>query len=309
MSQVKSYIYIAIMLFSMSVFSQKTIENDPEIVQNSINYRIEQAQEQLNNYNYYKAQKNLDEALELAEKADKKSIGKIYAIKGQLQLIIGEEDKAIKSLSKSIEFQRIIDDNINLGKSYKIFGDVYLAKKDYYQALDSYTAAKSKFEEEDLDEDLAEVLLSEGKTYMLLKNYRKARAVIEQALAQSKKIELLKTQSNILINQGIIYNKLGDNEKGLSYAIEGLQIAKENKYTNTLNEGYLVLSNLYNTSENFQLSRNYLNQHLKLSDSIRNLTRLNASKEQETQSKIADINQELEEVSEKLKQSESDNNL
>ncbi|ULC60501.1 ATP-binding protein [Flaviramulus sp. BrNp1-15] len=310
MSQIKNYIYIVLMLFSIVVYSQKTIENDPEIAQNNINYRIEQAQNELDNYNYYKAQKNLDEALQLAEKADnKKSIGLIYAVKGKLQLIIGEEDKAIKSLNKAIEVQRIIDDNANLGKSYKIFGDVYLAKKDYYQALDSYTAAKSKFEEEDLDEDLAETLLCEGKTYMLLKNYRKARAIIEQALAQAKKIDFFKIQSDILINQGIVYNKLGDNDKALSYATEGLQLAKENKYTDILNQGYLVISNLYNETENFKLSRDYLNEHIKLSDSIRNVTRTNASKEQETQSKIADINQELEEVSEKLKQSESDNSL
>ncbi|NNC49790.1 MAG: response regulator [Flaviramulus sp.] len=310
MPHIKNYIYIIIMLFSITVFSQKSIENDPELIQNNISYRIEQAQIHLDNYNYYKAQKNLDEALQLADKADNKtSIGLIYAVKGRLQLTVGEEEKAIKSLSKAIEVQRIINDNANLGKSYKIFGDVYFAKKDYYQALDSYTAAKSKFEEEGLNKELAETLLSEGKTYMLLNNYRRARAIIEQSLAQAKKIDLLKTQSEAFINQGIIQNKLGDNEKALVYANEGLEIAKENKFTNILNEGYLVLSDLYKDAENFKESRNYLNKHLKLSDSIRSLTRLNAPKEQETQSKIADINQELEEVSEKLKQSESDNNL
>lgn len=298
------------MLFSIGVYSQKTIENDPELAQNNISYRIQQAKEHLDNYNYYKAQLNLDEALVLAEKADnKKSIGLIYAIKGRLQLVIGEEDKAIKSLNKAIEVQRITNDNANLGKSYKIFGDVYFVKKDYYQALDSYTAAKTKFEEEDLDEDLAETLLSEGKTYMLLKNYRKARTIIEQALALSKKIDLTKTHSEALINHGIVYNKLGDNEKAIAYTIEGLQMAKENKFTNILNEGYLILSDLYNEVENYKLSRNFLSEHVKLSDSIRNLTQFNSSKEQETQSKLADVHHELEEVSEKLKQSESDNSL
>ena len=310
MSQTKNYIHIIIMLFSIGVFSQKTIENDPELAQNNINYRIEQAKEHLDNYNYYKAQLNLDEALDLAEKADnKKSIGLIYAIKGRLQLVIGEEVKAIKSLNKAIEVQRIINDNANLGKSYKTFGDVYFVKKDYYQALDSYTAAKTKFEEEDLDEDLAETLLSEGKTYMQLKNYRKARAIIEQALALAKKIGLLKTHSEALINHGIVFNKLGDSEKAIANTIEGIQMAKENKFANILTEGYLVLSDLYNDVENYKLSRNFLSEHLKLSDSIRNLTQLNSSKEQETQSKLADVNQELEEVSEKLKQSESDNSL
>lgn len=129
------------------------MEDDPEITQNNINYRILQSQSELQNYNYYNAQKHLDEALELAEKIDnKKSLGIIYALKGRIQLIIDDKDKAIKSLNKAIEIQRIIDDNLNLGTSYKTFGDVYLAKKDYYSALDSYRAAKSKFEEEELNE-------------------------------------------------------------------------------------------------------------------------------------------------------------
>ena len=87
------------------------MENDPEIAQNNINYRISQSQSELENYNYYNAQKQLDEALELAEKVDnKKSIGLIYALKGRIQLIIEQEDKAIKSLNKAIEIQRIIND-------------------------------------------------------------------------------------------------------------------------------------------------------------------------------------------------------
>lgn len=310
MSQIRNYIYIIIMLFSMGVFSQKTIENDPEITQNNINYRIEQAIKYLDNYNYHKAQVILDEALDLAKKADiKKSIGLIYAVKGKLQLIIGEEDKAIKSISKAIEAQRIINDNVNLGKSYKIFGDVYFAKKNYYQAIDSYTAAKSKFQEEDFDEDLAETLLSEGKTYILLKNYRKARAIIDQSLTLAKKIDLKKTHSEALINYGIVNNKLGDNEKAIVYTTEGVQMAKENKFTNIINEGYLVLSDLYNQVENYKLSRDYLSNHLKLTDSIRALTQFNSSKEQEKESKLADVNQELQEVSQKLKESESDKNL
>ncbi|MDO5971656.1 ATP-binding protein [Flavivirga aquimarina] len=290
--------------------SQKTIDEDPEIQQNSINYRIDQSQVELEKYNYYDAQKNLDEALKLAKKSDnKKSIGVIYAIKGKLQLIIEEEDNAIQSLNKAIEMQRIINDNKNLGKSYKIFGDVYLTKKNYHQALDSYKAAKSKFQEEGLNENLAEVLLAEGKTYMFLKNYRKARDIIEQSLAQAKKGEYKKTQSDALINHGKIYSKLGDYEKALAFASEGLQIAQENNFTSILNEGFLVVSNIYNATENFKLSREYLYKHTNLSDSIRSLTRVNSSKDQETQYLLNEANEKNIEIVEKLEKAEDDKNL
>ena len=194
MSQIKNFIFIVFILISITAFAQKAIDEDPELVQNNINYRIAQSQTELENFNYYKAKVNLDEALEIADKADnKKILGIIYAKKGRLELIFEELDKAIKSLNKAIEIQRIINDNVNLGSSYKTFGDIYLAKEDYYSALDSYTAAKSKFEEEDLNEELAETLLCEGKTYYQLKNYKKARDVVEQSLAIAKKYDYLKS--------------------------------------------------------------------------------------------------------------------
>jgi hypothetical protein len=298
------------MLLNISVFAQNTIDDDPELVQNNINYRIAQSQKELENYNYFKAKKNLDEALELAVNADnKKSIGVIYAIKGRLELILGEEDKAIKSLNKAIEIQRIINDNANLGSSYKTFGDIYFAKKDYYSALDSYTAAKSKFEEENLTKELAETLLCEGKTYSDLKNYKKARDVIEQSLSIAKKYDYLKIQSEALINQAKIYNKLGNTNKALEVALEGFQIAKAHNFTNILNEGYVVLSDLYYELGNHKLSRDFLNAHLNLSDSIRSLTRINSSRNQETQFRLTEEIEKNKEVVQQLEKAEDDKNL
>jgi len=310
MPQIKNFIFIVFILISITAFAQKAIDEDPELVQNNINYRIAQSQTELENFNYYKAKINLDEALEIADKADnKKSLGIIYAKKGRLELIFEEEDKAIKSLNKAIEIQRIINDNVNLGSSYKTFGDIYLAKEDYYSALDSYTAAKSKFEEEDLNEELAETLLCEGKTYNQLKNYKKARDVVEQSLAIAKKYDYLKIQSDALINHARIYDKLGNKEKALEVALSGLQIARTNSFTNILNEGYEVTSNLYFGLEEHKLSRNYLNAHLKLSDSIRGLTRINSSRNQETQFRLNEEIEKNKEVVQKLEKAEDDKNL
>ncbi|KJD33538.1 histidine kinase [Tamlana nanhaiensis] len=310
MFKIKAYISLIVMLLCITSFAQDKIEDDPEITLNNINYRIKQAQEYLDNYNYYKALVNLDEALNLANKIDhKESIGVIHTIKGKIQLVVSQEDKAIKSISKAIEVQRIINDNVNLGKSYKTFGDIYLAKGDYYQALDSYTAAKTKFQEEELDQNYTQTLLTEGKTYILLKNYRKARSLLEQALLEAQNIDFVKGQSEALINLSVVHNKLGDNTKAINYAQEGIELAETYNYANLLPEGYLVISDLYNKAENYKSSRNYLDKYIKVSDSIRNIVNSNSSIELETQTKLADINQQFEEVSEKLKKSESDNHL
>ncbi|UKM64791.1 ATP-binding protein [Flavobacteriaceae bacterium GSB9] len=306
----KNYIFIIIVLYSLCSWSQKSIDNDPELAQNNINYRISESQVELENFNYYKAQKNLDEALKLAKIADnKKSIGLVHTLKGRIQLIIDEKEKAIKSLNKAIEIQRIINDNKNLGVSYKTFGDVYLSKKNYYSALDSYTAAKSKFEEEGLNEYLSETLLQEGKTHEELKNYNKARDVIEQSIALSKNYGYQKILSEALIQQAIIFEKLGDNEKALEIAHEGVQIAKTNQYTSILNQGYFVLSNLYENKQNFKTSRDYLSAFVTLSDSIRSLTRINSTRDLETQYLLSEEIEKNKLYSEQLEKAEDSNNL
>lgn len=310
MFHIKNYIYIALMLLSMTVSSQKNISDDPELLQNSINYHISQSKTELDNFNYFKAQQNLDEALILAKQSDnKKSIGIIYAIKGRLQLSIDESDKAIKSLTKAIEVQRLINDNTNLGNSYKIFGDVYVAKKDYNQALDYYRSAKSKFEEEALNAELADVLLCEGKAYFKLKNYKKARDIIEQSLALAKKDDLLKTQSEALISHSLVHNKLNNNEKALTYALEGVKLAANNNFTSILNNGYLALSEIYNDIQDYKSSRDYLSAYVNLSDSLTNLKRTNSSKDQETQYLLNDALEKNNEMFQKLEKAEDDNSL
>ncbi|MCB4809503.1 response regulator [Tamlana sp. 62-3] len=310
MSKIKAYSSLILMLLCLISFAQDKIQDDPEIALNNINYRIKQAQEYLDNFNYYEALINLDEALTLANKTDnKESIGVIHTLKGKIQLVVNQEEKAIKSLSKAIEVQRLINDNTNLGKSYKTFGDIYYSRGEYYQALDSYTAAKSKFQEEELDQNYTQTLLSEGKTYISLKNYKKAQSLLEQALLEAQNIDFLKAQSEALINLAVVQNNLGNHNKAVKYGKEGIELAETNNFTNLLPDGYLVISDLYNSSRNFKLSREYLNKHIKISDSIRSLINSNSSLELETQTKLAELNHDFAEVTEKLKKSESDNNL
>ena len=293
------------------------MDDDPEILQNNINYRITQSQTALENYNYYEAENNLDEALELAEKLkNKKSEGIIYTLKGRLQLLTEEPDNAIKSLNKAVEIQRITKDDANLANSYKTLAEVYARKKDYSQASDYFKSAKNLFQQEGLDLGLTETLLAEGKTYMQVKNYRKARPILEQCLVQAKKIGSLKIQSDALISNGIVYNKLGDNEKALIYANEGLQIAKANNFTNIINTGYLVVSDINesiginNASlENIKLSRDYLKLHIDLSDSLRNLRTSYSSKDQELQNLTKEMDLKIKEFEEQKEKAEEDSGV
>jgi len=310
MLQIKYYIYIVIALFSISVSSQKSIDDDPEILQNNVNYRIDQAQLAIENYNLYEAQNNLDEALEYAEKLkNKRSLGIIYNYKGKIQLINNELDNAIKSLNKAIEIQRMTKDDENLAYSYKTLGEIFAHKKDYSQASDYFKSAKNLFQQEDLIEGLSETLLIEGETETTLNNFKKARQIIEQSLVESKKIGASKIQSDALIKLAVINNELGDYEKAISYSYDGIQIAKEKNYTNILIEAYLNLSRIYKNKKNYETSLVYMEKYIKLSDSIKSIKVMHSSQEQETLSLLKKMNAENKENVKKLEAAEDNKNL
>ena len=315
MLQNKNYIYIIIMLFCFSVSSQNNIENDPELNQSDINFHIEQSQSELKQYNYSGAQKKLEEALALAEKSrNKKSTAIIYSRTGQLQLITGEDDKAIASLNKAIKIQNEINDDINLAHTYKTLGEVYLFKKNTDKAIDYFRSAKNLFEQEELVDEVAQTLLCESMTFMSLNNYRKARSLTEESVALARRNNLLRTQSNGLIIHGKIHLELNNTERALGFAKEGLQIAKENKYTNIINEGYLILSDINLNIGDYKLSREYLQAHLKLSDSIRTIKRAHSPITPTNQyidrnTKIEELEGKIKELETEIKEKEDDNNL
>ncbi|TYA84081.1 ATP-binding protein [Seonamhaeicola marinus] len=310
MSQTKLYTLVFIFLFSAFTWAQKGMNDDPEIVQSNINGRIEQFANYLEKFNYQEAQRNLDEALRIAEENDlKKNLGIIYTLKGKLQLIIEEKDNAFNTLNKAIKILSEIKDDAHLADAYRTLGEVFISKGDYFQALDYLKSSKNLYEQESVDKGIAETLLLEGKTYILLKKYREARSVLEQSTAYAKKSELLKIQSEGLLTHAFVYNKLGDNEKAVELSNEGLRIAKANNFMAILNEGYLMSSNLHNNIGNYQLSRNYLKSHVKLKDSIRDLTRFSSTKDQETQDLLQTTIAENEKLKEQAKAEEEDDGV
>ncbi|MFB9055763.1 ATP-binding protein [Mariniflexile ostreae] len=310
MALINKTVLLLIMLFALSSPSQNSVIEDPELQQNTINYHIVEAQDAIDEYKYFEAQQKLDDALDLANKIDnKKSIGIIHATKGLLALIIEKPEEAIKSLNKAIEVQRIINDNENLGNSYKTFGDVYMSKKNYYLALDSYTAAKSKFQEEDMKDRLADLLINEGKTYTLLKNNRKARALFEQSIALSKKLDLPKTLSTGLINQAQVYHDLGDHDKALTLATEGIAIAKAHSFYEILDEAYLIVSHIYDAKENYKNSNDYLKAYINLSDSIAAIKRANLSPDMQVKFLMDDQRESIKKQAKDLKKAKDDKEL
>ncbi|HAB26795.1 MAG TPA: hybrid sensor histidine kinase/response regulator [Xanthomarina gelatinilytica] len=271
-------------MLSFSALSQTTFEEDEETIQNTIDARINQAQKDIEKNAYFEAQEKYDQALELAIKIDnQKSIGIIYSKIGKLQYIIEEPDEAIKSLIKANEVQRFAKDDVNLAETYKTLGNVYTSKKQYQQALDYYKSAKTLFEQEGLDNFVAEVLLNEGITYINLKKYNEAKTHLLKSISVAKRFDLDKILSSAKINLGTVLINLGETEDALVQANEGLKMAKSNHFNNVLNDGYLILSDLNQEIGNYKLANQYLKKHIKLNDSLLSIKRSSLSQEKRMQ--------------------------
>ena len=309
MPQLKRYICTILLLVGFNTWAQKSIEDDPEIIQNSIDYRISQSELDIANFDYFEAQKKLDDALELAIKAENNtSIGIIYSKKGKLHLLIEEQDEAIKSLNEAIKVQRS-NDNANLGNSYKTLGEVYLSKKDYNQAIDYFVSAKNLFQQESLNKNIAETLVLEGATYLSLENHKKARELFDQSIQLAKKENLPRIESSALVKQSSVFTLLGDNGKAIQLANEGLNIAKANKFPDIISEGYAVLSDATQNIGDYKTSNDYLRAFIKLSDSLRAVKKANLSPEKRIQSLISDQIEKTKRTEDQLEEANNKNDL
>ena len=270
MSQIKHYIFALLLVVNYTMMAQNSISEDPETVSNSIKHYISQAQNDVNTGNYFSAQKNLEKALDDAVKIDdKRSIGLIHSNIGKLFYLLEDYDKALLSLTKAVEFQRTTNDYANNAETYKTFGNVYMSKHDYNQALEYYTSSKSLFEQVgNSDEYIAEILYYEGKIFNETGKYKQAKQSLEQCLVLGVTDQPNEIDTKATIQLSIAQLNLGNKEEALKLASEGLKEAKQLKLGNATQEVYLALSEIYERVGDQQLSNKYLKQYIKLSDSL-----------------------------------------
>ncbi len=278
MSPFNKLICAIVFLLSFSVSGQNLTKQETDSIKTKISYRLSTAQNNITENNYYKAKKDLDSALEYANLIDdKKSQGLIISKIGKLQYIMEETDEAINSLVKAIEIQRFAKDYINIPESYKTLGNVYMSKGDYTQAYEYFKSAETLFEEENFYDYQAEAILNKGQALLELKDFKKADKAFEKAIALAKRHQLNKILSSSLLYLGKSQgeqNLLGD---ALENANNGFKIAESNNYSDILNTGSVILSDLYESDANFKLSNKYLRQHIKLSDSLIEVKRASLS--------------------------------
>ena len=310
MSQTKHYIVALLLAFSCFVSAQSNDIEDIEVQKLRISNTITQSEFDSERGDYISAKNNLETALDLAIKVDdKQSQGVIHTKMGKLHLTVNEYDKAFVSLTKAADIQRELNDVPNLAITYSIKGILHAAKEEYKNALEYLRSAKTLFEEQDVESNIPEVTLNQGKMHVQLKDYKTAKSLLENTIVLAKKTSQNDILSEALIYSGKALDKLGNNKQGIALTNEGLQIAQVNEETDLINKAFLTLSDIYENDGNYQEAYAYLQEHVKLSDSILNIERANLTSEGKAEQIETYNKAEFQKLQKRVEDQESDSNL
>ena len=266
---IKFFTCLTFCLVGLNLQAQTLTEKEKEVIQSKINFNISKAQKNIDDNQYYKAQSDLDEALQIANQInDNKNIGLIYSKIGKIQFITEESNAALQTLIKAIEKQRFAEDNINIAETYKTIGIVYMSKNNFNRALDYFTSAEGLFENEDLHDFEAETILYKGDAHYSLENYNEAELEYENAVSISKRYLNNKLLSSAYIHLGKNKIKLGQLKEAENYTLQGLNISKKHNFPSITNIAYETLSDIYNETEDYKKANEFLKKHIKLNDSL-----------------------------------------
>jgi len=262
-------LYTLFLFFGVTVCAQELTPNQINSLKSSIEQDLSIAQKSIEDLNYFQAESYIKKALINAKIIDnKKNLGLIYSKLGKIEYLLEEPTQAINALTKAIEIQRLIKDNINIAETYKTLGDVYMTKKKHKQALGYYKSAETFFAQEDLHNKKAESLLKKGQAFVALNNFQDAEKSFKESITLCNRYHLNKTLSSSLIHLGELQAKNGALGLAIKNTNKGFTIAKENKYLEVLSFGHLILSNLKEADGSYKLANTHLRAHLKLSDSL-----------------------------------------
>ena len=266
---IKTFAFIIFFFAGLNLQAQDITQKEKEVIQSTINYNISIAQKNIDNNEFYKAQSDLDQALDLAYQIkDHRSIGLIYSKIGKIQFISEEPVEALKTLFKAVEKQRFAEDNLNIAETYKTIGNVFMSRNEYSRALDYYNSAQGAFEQENLYDYIAETKMYKGDAYYNLKQFDNAIEQYEEAISLAKRYQNNKILSSIYLNLGKTKAELGDLTDAENTINQGLTLAIKEKHRGIVNNAYKALSDLYTKKEDYKQANSYLQKHLVLNDSI-----------------------------------------
>ena len=210
-----SLLFVIVLTISPSLFAQDS----------SYYYTLSKVINNINNNKYQEALVIIDsklnkEQLILANNPDKKKIkflAKTYGFKGQLEWLL-DKDYSDIFFKKSIEYAKVNNDSITIGKCFLNLGRIYETKSDYPKSI-KYYINSLPYVKKDCGL-LSRTLDNIGYSLSLLKKYDKAHEYIQQAFTVVEQCDN-KFQKVFIYNSiAAFYLESKKNEDSISYYLD-----------------------------------------------------------------------------------------
>lgn len=219
--------------------------------------------------NYHKSLENNLESLKIREKlGNEKDIANSYNNIGNVYLRLNLYSDALKSHLKALEIRQKMKDSVNIGYSFNNIGNIYQKQKKFAKALENHFIAL-KIKRKDKRETLLS-LNNIGIIYTEMGNYNEALKYHNEAFEIAKEINNIENEEINLINSAKAYLKLKKYKVAEDYALRGLKMAEDIEDSESIVDGNMLLSILYEEIGDFKKSLNYYHKYISFRDSIFN---------------------------------------
>lgn len=249
-------------------------------------------------------------SLNLDAKHNKKGMSRSLSHIGSIYVYQGQYHLAQDFFNNSLLISKKYGDSIGISASLNNLGIIYYSMRNYDKAIIFYENALTYQKQKDNNKKIAEISNNLGLVYKDKKNFKLANNYLKEALSIYKNEKDKTYKARCLNNIGDVYLGLKDNETAFEYfkraKKNGLEVndklglcksyfgiatvyTDQKKYTNALNNAlksktlsdelelinyqsdiFKLLSEIYEATEDFKRSLEYLALHKKFNDSIFN---------------------------------------
>ena len=210
-------------------------------------------------------------ALHHAEKANRHDL--IAASCNEIGTLL-KKNKSLKDAlsyyTRSLKEASLAKNNSLIANAYNNIGLVYEEKGEYKKALAQYQFSLIAYRK--VKEKLGESYSLEyiGYVYYLMKNYPPAIENLEKSLALRKEIKDNYGIAICLIELTEVYKAKGDLTKAIAYGKQAVAFSKGINYPDMLQQGYLLLSKIYEDNRKFDEAYAAHKLYVSVKDSIFN---------------------------------------
>ncbi|SFF25305.1 tetratricopeptide repeat protein [Thermoflexibacter ruber] len=178
-------------------------------------------------------------------------------------------DKALIYNAELLKIYEKRNDLAGLNQVYNNLGIIYRRQGSSQKSVESFSKAievnKTMLKEKKSTNQIDAFLqINAGVTYLQLKDYKKANYYFEEAIKVADNHRDMQSQA-AAYNYGAMSHYLSDeNGLAITYASKSLSIAEENKDYDNLLTAYQILSQIYQSEENYKEAQSYQSKYQEL---------------------------------------------